>query len=499
MFGPSKPNASTLVSKSGRVLWHIKQEEPKEGVLIDEHVSWKWKVAYITNAMVCLVFIFLLLIMGVRSGSRSLVVQTREGDVEGVHLPAVPKVRGDVYAFYGVPYGRDTGGNRRFSPPEPALPRSEVIRADSRRPACPQFTQVPVLDEITVGTSEDCLHLNVWTPSILRCSTGCQPKPVIVFFYGRDFEHGFSDYQYYDGTTLSGFADVVVVVPSYRLGVFGFLNANTSDAPGNVGLLDQQLALSWVYNNIAAFNGDPNNNIPLNGGGVYAHALTLLGRVRRIQKDLYARYMARDFALERSAAQQMSISLGPRFGPSLDRLPLPGYPRLRAPTTYAANRQVLIGLTAGEGRFQLNLLEQTVLQSDAGNTTALAVRLEEIVNKFFDSLNFSRHQQRVLEEVQASVDRSGMPSLSAWRDFVGSVLVGCPVQYFVEALAQSSNTSVYVFEFAHRKLGRRVQVTTRGDDIDLLFGVPFEDARSGPEVKLSEVVMNYWSSFARNG
>ncbi|KAH6943538.1 hypothetical protein HPB50_023944 [Hyalomma asiaticum] len=121
------------------------------------------------------------------------------------------------------------------------------------------FTQVPVLDEITVGTSEDCLHLNVWTPSILRCSTGCQPKPVIVFFYGRDFEHGFSDYQYYDGTTLSGFADVVVVVPSYRLGVFGFLNANTSDAPGNVGLLDQQLALSWVYNNIAAFNGDPNN------------------------------------------------------------------------------------------------------------------------------------------------------------------------------------------------------------------------------------------------
>ncbi|XP_037567188.1 cholinesterase [Dermacentor silvarum] len=168
-------------------------------------------------------------------------------------------VRGEVYAFYGVPYGRNTGGRRRFAPPEPALLRNEVIRADRRKPACPQFAQIAVLDEITAGTSEDCLHLNVWTPSILRCSTGCQQKPVIVFFYGRDFEHGFSDYQYYDGTTLSGFSDVVVVVPSYRLGVFGFLNANTTDAPGNVGLLDQQLVLSWVYSNIAAFNGDPNN------------------------------------------------------------------------------------------------------------------------------------------------------------------------------------------------------------------------------------------------
>ncbi|KAL1484874.1 hypothetical protein MTO96_032315 [Rhipicephalus appendiculatus] len=153
----------------------------------------------------------------------------------------------------------------------------------------------------------------------------------------------------------------------------------------------------------------------------------------------------------------MSLSLGPRFGPSLDSRPLPGYPRLQEATTYAANREVLIGRTAGEGRFLLNLLEQTVLQGDAGNTTALALRLEEIVRKFFESLNFSRHQQRVLEEVQASVDRSGMPSLSAWRHFVGSVFVGCPVQYFVESLAQSSTTSVYVFEFAHRKLGRRVQ------------------------------------------
>ncbi|XP_070388036.1 acetylcholinesterase-1-like isoform X2 [Dermacentor albipictus] len=529
-FAHCKSRSRTGEDKVARVLWHTKQDEPKEGVQIDEHVSWKWKAAYITNAMVCLVFIFLLLIMGVRSGSRSLVVQTCEGDVEGVHLPAVPKVRGEVYAFYGVPYGLNTGGHRRFAPPEPALLRNEVIRADHRKPACPQFAQVPVLDEIAAGTSEDCLHLNVWTPSILRCSTGCQQKPVIVFFYGRDFEHGFSDYQYYDGTTLSGFSDVVVVVPSYRLGVFGFLNANTTDAPGNVGLLDQQLALSWVYNNIASFNGDPNNvalvghdtgasslgylMMASSGGGgtprsssrfvfhsgsplrvmpdnTGAAAITNMHELaKRLSCPLWNQTQVLACLREVSVAnltvgaRQMSLALGPRFGPSLDVRPLPG---LQEPSTYAANREVLIGRTAGEGRFMLNLLEQTVLQGDAGNATALALRLEDIVHEFFQGLNFTRHQQRLLEDVQASVDRSGLPSLSAWRDFVGSVLVECPMQYFVEALAQSSTASVYVFEFAHRKLGHRVQVTTRGDDIDLLFGVPFEDARSGPEVKLSEV------------
>ncbi|XP_075736737.1 uncharacterized protein LOC119160865 isoform X1 [Rhipicephalus microplus] len=154
----------------------------------------------------------------------------------------------------------------------------------------------------------------------------------------------------------------------------------------------------------------------------------------------------------------MSLSLGPRFGPSLDSRPLSGYPRLQVATTYAAHREVLIGCTAGEGRFLVSLLEQTVLQGDTGNTTALSLRLKETVRQFFESLNFSRHQQRVLEKVQASIDRSEMPSQSAWRDFVGSVFVGCPVQYFIESLAQSTTTSVYVFEFAHRKLGRHVQV-----------------------------------------
>lgn len=46
-----------------------------------------------------------------------------------------------------------------------------------------------------------------------------------------------------------------MVSANYRLDAFGWL-VTSKEATGNFGLLDQQLALSWVRDNIAAFGGD---------------------------------------------------------------------------------------------------------------------------------------------------------------------------------------------------------------------------------------------------
>lgn len=50
---------------------------------------------------------------------------------------------------------------------------------------------------------------------------------------------------------------VVVVTVQARTNVFGWLSLHTADAPGNLGLLDQQMALQWVRENIQKFGGDP--------------------------------------------------------------------------------------------------------------------------------------------------------------------------------------------------------------------------------------------------
>ena len=49
---------------------------------------------------------------------------------------------------------------------------------------------------------------------------------------------------YYDPSVLASLHDVIVITPNYRVNVFGFLSLGQhTDYPGNVGLLDQNMAL----------------------------------------------------------------------------------------------------------------------------------------------------------------------------------------------------------------------------------------------------------------
>ena len=60
-----------------------------------------------------------------------------------------------------------------------------------------------------------------------------------------------------DGSICGTNRDVIVVAVNYRLSYLGFLYMGTEAVPGNAGLRDQALALTWVRDNIALFGGDP--------------------------------------------------------------------------------------------------------------------------------------------------------------------------------------------------------------------------------------------------
>ena len=182
-----------------------------------------------------------------------VLVKTANGTLEGTR----DQISG-VAAFKGIPYAQPPLGNLRWKPPQPSSSWQGVRRADAFGP---RAMQLPLFSDMVFrsqGMSEDCLHLNVWTPA----RSGSERLPVLVYFFGGGFVGGDGSEPRYDGESLAR-RGIVVATVTFRLGVFGFLahpdltRESARHASGNYGLMDQSAALRWVQKNIEAFGGDP--------------------------------------------------------------------------------------------------------------------------------------------------------------------------------------------------------------------------------------------------
>ena len=180
--------------------------------------------------------------------------KTAFGIVEGIFKLSEPSSR-RFSSFEGIPYAVPPTGTLRFKPPV-KLPEDvfykphEPLVADKFAGACPQIDR---MSGEYLG-SEDCLHLNVFSPET-TFSSGVK-HPVMVWLHGGGFQFGSSSSEMFGPERLLE-EDVVLVSLNYRLGPLGFLTTEDEAAPGNIGLLDQRMALEWVRDNIAAFSGDP--------------------------------------------------------------------------------------------------------------------------------------------------------------------------------------------------------------------------------------------------
>jgi para-nitrobenzyl esterase len=178
------------------------------------------------------------------AGASGPVAGTANGAVRGLASGAVDE-------FLGIPYAAPPVGALRWQPPQPAASWSGVRDATQFAPHCPQaaspFGQA--------STSEDCLFLNVFTPSHQRAGS-----PVMVWIHGGALVTGESD-DYNPAKLVED--GVTVVTINYRLGALGFLAhpalADANGQSGDYGLMDQQAALRWVQRNIASFGGNPHN------------------------------------------------------------------------------------------------------------------------------------------------------------------------------------------------------------------------------------------------
>ncbi|MEX0848199.1 MAG: carboxylesterase family protein [Ilumatobacteraceae bacterium] len=172
--------------------------------------------------------------------SSTITVTTSFGAVRGLQ-------RDDIAVFKGIRYA----SAERFGLPSPITSWEGEFDATSYGPQAPQLVGMMerALGGSSLPSSEDCLTLNVFTPSV----EGGPARPVLVWIHGGAFTTGTGAMPWYDGSQLVRRGDVVVVTINYRLGALGFSGRT------NCGLADQVCALQWVQQMIGSFGGDPHD------------------------------------------------------------------------------------------------------------------------------------------------------------------------------------------------------------------------------------------------
>ena len=183
-------------------------------------------------------------------------VKTECGPVLGVSTES-------GFSFRGIPYAEPPTGFLRWEPPLPISSKAKTcwsgtLNATAFGNTCVQY-QMNDPSRTIIG-SEDCLYLNVWTPTLNPDAK----LNVMVWIHGGFLIEANANWPTYSPTEqLANETNTVYVGMNYRLHAFGFLALDIltkdsgTNSSGNYGFMDQIMALQWVQRNIAFFGGDP--------------------------------------------------------------------------------------------------------------------------------------------------------------------------------------------------------------------------------------------------
>jgi len=243
-------------------------------------------------------------------------VETTHGKVRGL-------INSGICQFKGVPYGASTEGANRFQRPRRPTPWSGVRDCLGYGPVSPQapydakddYARLIQFDLNVAfgGISEDCLHLNIWTPSTGRDAK----RAVLVSIHGGGFSISSGNHPMYDGAELASFGDVVVVTVTHRLSSFGYLNLADLDPTGPweesgiTGILDLIAALEWIRDNIENFGGNPKRVMLFGQSGGGWKVSTLLGM--SAARGLFHRAAIQSGSLTTHASRETSARVAQSF------------------------------------------------------------------------------------------------------------------------------------------------------------------------------------------
>ena len=428
----------------------------------------------------------------------------------------------NVAAFKGIPYAAPPVNQRRWQAPEKHQPRPGKQLATDFADACFQdnyntqwyqkvgkaFGASP--DIFTdPNFSEDCLYLNVWTPSLHQD----KKLPVMVWIHGGSNKAGWSYEANYIGAKLAQQGQVIVVSIAYRLGVFGFFShpeLTQSTAPANFGLLDQIEALNWINKNIAQFGGD-SSNITLFGESAGAANIGNL-ILSPLADGLFQRAISQSggFQLWNNADLKSQQTFGHDLATSLDMTDssLSTLKNTSAKVLFNKAKQDFSEYYYGaavDGHVlpdeALNLLFKQKLKVDlliGSNQDEWLMYLDNSPEKLAQMINsYPKEIQGILKK-RAQQE----PSIARGHDQASTLMdMVCPGYAYAQQIAKSAKRA-YIYRF------KRVRTGTGGEKLQAYHGaeIPYvfnthDDWLTTNEYDaiLTTAMIRYWTNFAKNG
>jgi len=282
--------------------------------------------------------------------NEEVLVTLSKGQVKGYSMnfrePRTTNTDRRLNVFKGIPFAEPP---MRFKPPVEKRPWEGVYDATFFRYACLQgYLPAEFM-------SEDCLTLNIWAPAVRENEN--ERLPVMVNFHSGDFQYGAGSTDFNDGAPMAAINDVVVVTFNYRLGIFGFGSSDSELVPGNMGLMDQAMAMRWVRENIEAFGGN-SEQVTVYGSLAGAASISL-HMVSPISRDLFDRAILQGgsfyayWAFSENSTEEAikAVELATRLGCRIDMENEPEMDVLTCLTLADPQRVIQVAIAMGfEGR-----------------------------------------------------------------------------------------------------------------------------------------------------
>ncbi|XP_053513773.1 cholinesterase isoform X1 [Artibeus jamaicensis] len=500
----------------------------------------------ILNIRFLLLFLLLWVLIGESHSEEDIIITTKNGKVRGINLSVLG---GAVTAFLGIPYAQPPLGRLRFRKPQSMTKWSDIWNATKYSNSCyqntdqsfPGFTGSEMWNPNT-DLSEDCLYLNVWIPV---------PKPknatVMVWIYGGGFQTGTSSLPVYDGKFLARVERVIVVSMNYRVGALGFLALpGNSEAPGNMGLFDQQLALQWIQKNIAAFGGNP-KSVTLFGESAGAASVSLhllsprshplftrailqsgssntrwavnsleearnrtltlakfMGCLRENETEIIKCLQNKDpqeILLNEVFIVPYGTLLQVPFGPLVDGDFLTDMPDTLLQLGQFKKTQILVGVNKDEGTAFL-VYGSPGFSKDNDSVITRREFLEGL-KLFFQGVSELGRESILFHYTDLLDDPRAEKYREALDDVVGDYNFICPALEFTKKFADLGNDAFfYNFEHQSSKLPWPEWMgVMHGYEIEFVFGLPLERRINYTKAEeiLSRSIMKRWANFAKYG